>query len=314
MDMQFNLRLLATVHLATAVSAEAVHIKPTVLYRKILPSASWVHAISSHDGKTTLLSSTEQQPKARMWLQVEDGRVLSNREVQVPPTAPVAISERLLVWSTGSASGTKLNIMTPLTGESKSFDLPLRDITRLAIVESDLYAIANSMDRPVHLYQISSVDGGIRDLGQLASDQSAISFGQSGNGKLVLIDNAAGKFREDTIAGAYTRGSWHQIVSPILEVARSKTSTGVYKFSNLILQHWRTAAGNHGFVIPSRVSLQGQYAIETNTEGQQVRQFLLENWQGKSGEFGASGRMTTTLTGIGTIQHSGDFVVYEGLR
>lgn len=314
MDMQRGLRLLTIVLLATSVCAETIYIKPTVLYRKILPSGSWVHAIYSHDGRTTLLSSTEQQPNGKMWLQVEDGRVISHRDVQVPLAVPVAISEQLLVWSTGSASGTKLNIMTPVTGESKSFELALRDVTHLAIVESDLYAIATNRDRSLQLYQVSSVDGGIHDLGQVSSEPSAISFGQSGNGRLVLIDNAAGRFREDTIAGSYARGTWRKIVSPILEVARSKNSSPRLGFSNLILQHWLLPSGNQGFVIAHRGPSRGQYAIETNNEGQQVREFLLENWLGKAAEVGPAGPLLRTLAGSGTLQHTGDFVVYEGLR
>ena len=82
----------------------------------------------------------------------------------------------------------------------------------------------------------------------------------------------------------------------------------------MILQHWLLPSGNQGFVIAHRGPSRGQYAIETNNEGQQVREFLLENWLGKAAEVGPAGPLLKTLAGSGTLQYTGDFVVYEGLR
>jgi len=236
--------------------------------------------------------------------------------VPVPQRMPVAVDEKRIAWVTSSNGASKINLLTPQTGVIKTLNVSLAGITQLSIVGPHLFTISARGDQSMHLHQVSIGDGTLSYLSLLTPQWAAISFGQSIKDRLTLIDNAEGRFREDATSVPYTPGSWKRIESPIIDITRNLNNSKMGpKFSlNLIIQHWFTKAGNHVFVTRHRESMKGQYAIETDSNGRQLEQFLLENWGSKIGEAGDFSRHSfTTYTGIGSLQYSGDLVGYFDL-
>ena len=307
----------ATLLFASTTIAETLLVTPTVVQSAVLPKASFVHAIASVDRNTGILTSTQQNQQSRAWLQIENGKVVCSLEVPVPPRLPVGIDTRRIAWATNSSSGTKLTVLTPQTGETKVFELSLRGITQLALVGPDVYAISAQGSHPMHLHHISMENGKLSYLNELVPERTAISFGQSTQGRLVLIDNAQGRFREDKTGEKYASGTWKRIEAPILETARNAGDIGLGPniVRSLILQHWLTQSGNHGFVVAVQSNRRGQFAIETDSDGKELRQWQLNKWMAKASESGHLINFPlTTFAGIGSLQWTGDFVTYDALR
>lgn len=303
--------------LSSTVFAETLLVKPTVVQSAVLPKASFVHAITSVDGNTGILSSAPQNPQSRSWLQLENGKVVCSLEVPVPPRVPVAVDEKRIVWASSSTSGTRLTVLTPQTGDTKTFDISLKGIHQLALVGSDVFAISAQGRHPMHLHQVSLENGRLSYLNELVPERAAISFGQSAQGRLVLIDNAQGRFREDKTGEKYAAGTWKRIEAPILETARNAGDIGLGPniVRSLILQHWLTRSGNHGFVVTVQSNRRGQFAIETDSEGKELRQWQLDKWMAKASESGHLVNFPmTTFAGIGSLQWTGDFAIYDALR